>query len=796
VTAAVTGSAASTGSSARTTRRSGVWQSPAVRHRTVDLGCVAALLAMGVIAWGPVFGSQVGYVAAAGGVFLGVAVAVVAAWRRWTRLGTLLASILAYLAGGGPLALPETTIGGIVPHIETIQRLTLLSWQSWRDLLTVAVPAGEFDGPLVLPFVVGLATAVIATSASLRLRRLAAVVPLTLLATLTLLVLGILWGTHSAPLASLQGGLFGAIALGWVSWRSQLTNPDATAIFRSAGTTRAPRARQIASAGVALVLATGIGGLGWALVAPDPDRHVLRDTIDPPFDPHDYPSPLTAYRYLELKLEKETLLTVDGLPGGDRIRLAAMDIYDGNVYNVTEKSAKFSHTGQTIAPGEFSDGDSDVTHLSIDIGAYDGIWLPGGGDLRRVEFDDESLANGLFYNAATGTALTTVGLAEGDHLEVDVALVHTFTTEAKDDLPSDARPDTTFPIPDGGAPVESVSNALGIFQGGAETVMDQLRNIEYTFQQGFYANGTNSNPSFAGHTAGRLKRLLDEEFQPMTGDDEQYAVAMALMARDLGLPARVVMGLYPDPKKPFVDGPLQLTGDDAHVWVEVLFSDLGWVNFDPTPDEQQLPQRTQKEPEPKEEPQVLPPPEVPEDHDLQPPPRKDSDEKQDAEERDPAAALLVLIVAAIAAGTVALLCGPFLLISYLKGRRRNRRRNARVLADRISGGWAEIIDLATDLGVQVLPPATRYESAVLLKERLPTTTTMPIAHRVDAHVFGDGEPTAVDVESVWASVDALHRDFRKTATVRDRIRQRFSLRSLVRRPAKPARGQTDANPRG
>jgi hypothetical protein len=57
---------------------------------------------------------------------------------------------------------------------------------------------------------------------------------------------------------------------------------------------------------------------------------------------------------------------------------------------------------------------------------------------------------------------------------------------------------------------------------------------------------------------------------------------MAVMARSVGLPARVATGYVPG-------GYNSLTGahtvrlQDAHAWVEVKFADAGWVAFDPTP---------------------------------------------------------------------------------------------------------------------------------------------------------------------------------------------------------------------
>ena len=55
---------------------------------------------------------------------------------------------------------------------------------------------------------------------------------------------------------------------------------------------------------------------------------------------------------------------------------------------------------------------------------------------------------------------------------------------------------------------------------------------------------------------------------------------MVVMARMLGIPARIVNG--------FTQGSLQgntwvVNGTDAHSWVQVYFPGYGWINFDPTP---------------------------------------------------------------------------------------------------------------------------------------------------------------------------------------------------------------------
>jgi len=62
---------------------------------------------------------------------------------------------------------------------------------------------------------------------------------------------------------------------------------------------------------------------------------------------------------------------------------------------------------------------------------------------------------------------------------------------------------------------------------------------------------------------------------------EQYATAMAIMLRAVGVPARVAVGFTQGTLDP--DGSYLISSNDAHAWVEVLFNQAGWVQFDPTP---------------------------------------------------------------------------------------------------------------------------------------------------------------------------------------------------------------------
>ena len=115
----------------------------------------------------------------------------------------------------GTSGLPTTTIGGVLPSLETLQRLVLLTYESWRDLLTVSVPASAFTGPAVVPYLSGLVCSarpwacpsVRASPVGSPARR------------------AVLGGRHpvghqACAGRSAEGVVFTATALGWSAWRT------------------------------------------------------------------------------------------------------------------------------------------------------------------------------------------------------------------------------------------------------------------------------------------------------------------------------------------------------------------------------------------------------------------------------------------------------------------------------------------------------------------------------------------------------------------------------------------------
>ena len=62
---------------------------------------------------------------------------------------------------------------------------------------------------------------------------------------------------------------------------------------------------------------------------------------------------------------------------------------------------------------------------------------------------------------------------------------------------------------------------------------------------------------------------------------EQFATSMAVMARSVGIPTRVVLGFTPG--REVATNEVVVLDNNAHSWVELWIPAVGWVGFDPTP---------------------------------------------------------------------------------------------------------------------------------------------------------------------------------------------------------------------
>lgn len=78
-------------------------------------------------------------------------------------------------------------------------------------------------------------------------------------------------------------------------------------------------------------------------------------------------------------------------------------------------------------------------------------------------------------------------------------------------------------------------------------------------------------------------QVIAEFLKTKRGYCVHYASSLALLARMLGVPSRMVTGYRANAAGKQADGSYAVTNHDLHAWVEVYLSGVGWVPFDVTP---------------------------------------------------------------------------------------------------------------------------------------------------------------------------------------------------------------------
>ena len=772
------------------------------RQAWLDVGVVSLLSLLGVIGYETSFGDHNFMVAGVGGLVVGTMFGVLGYVLRLGIVTNILAAILGYFLFGSALTMPAEATFAVVPSLPTLAGLALGAVWGWSDIVTLQTPV---EAPYYIPVVPYFATWLVAlvgtmlASRWLPRRRTALRSSVLLVGPVLLFLSGILLGTDEAYFAGVRGVAFAVVALVWLGWRRSAAHANADAAARL-------RRRKALGTGIVVTGAVLVGALAGTALAPgQPDRFVLREEITPPFDPMEFPSPLAGFRAYTKDLAETPLFTVRGLEPGDVIRLASMDSYDGKLWNVagpdesTGSDGGFALVGETIPLPGLLDA-SGARSAVVEIADYDDVWLPGIGYPTKLVFDQgtSEQAGDLRYNAATGTAVLTSGVRAGSAYSIKASV-----QKVIDDDDLTGTPPAIIELP----PVENTPDVVVAkateYAGTAETPIEKLRAIETALKtQGFLSHGlaSDSVPSRAGHGADRMIELFTRS--QMVGDEEQYSSAMALMARELGYPSRVVMGFAPEVGDDAES--VEVVGDDVTAWVEVAFEDVGWVAFHPTPDETDIPQDQTPKPKSEPQPQVRQPPRSDsEDEDLLT--AVEIDDSDDAKKNEPFA---LPVWAWIVAGTVGipllLVVGTMLVIAVLKVRRRRRRRNRGTGDRRVAGAWDELTDGYAELGFEVPRTGTRRQVAGALERQLheqglgdvhrrhtdtgpvrivradaPSSSIriVPFADAVDRAVFGGEEVGADVVESSWSeAVESLGLARAASGRLR-RFLSRFRIRS-------------------
>lgn len=749
--------------------------------RTPDWAPLRALLEIAIvvvcvgIALGPilpVFASDAPLYAVLIGVVTGSLPVLVGGFLRWPAGFTILAGVGIYAFIGALVVFPKNLSLGFLPSVGALGGILTGVVTGWKDPLTLEIPLGTADGNLQLPFMVAFLGAALVTGLVVWRRNWSSTVG-AVAVVFAVLAVAILWGPPVGGLTAVLGILLAMVLSVWAAWRMGTWRPK----------------RLPALLGILVISAVGASTL-VPLIAANENRFVLRSVVIPPFDPSSQLSPLSKYRSFVKDFADTDLLTMTGLPQNATVRLATMDQFDGVVWNVSNSggengSAAFRRISDSVSLTA-QEQTGQPYQIDAVVGEMTGVWLPTVGNLQTILFDTTTSQSIDFrFNDQTKAGVVVGGLNEAMRYRIAGT------------VPNDPS-DVALGLLEPGAPGLGTSQNVPpvVRERGLQVTKDATtaalvaRELEtYLSQRGYFSHGEQAGgaPSLSGHGADRITGLLSGDY--MVGDAEQYASAMALMAREQGLPARVVMGFIPEDHQP--TDAVTFTGADMTAWVEINFDQVGWVSYFPTPDSSRTPQDVDKPHDVDPQPQTNQPPPDP-----QPPvqePAPDTEETNvKTEQDDPELVSHWNLILKIAAGTGGLMFLVALwpaLIIFAKWRRRKKRQQG-TEADQIVGGWKELLDSSYDLGLRPQNHLTRRQVAEVIAPQDPLTLTL--AELADYAVFSqeDLEP-GVGVR-FWDAAQEAMQALGNQGSAKARLRAKLSRASLRRNRAQSKRSKVSA----
>ena len=694
-----------------------------------------------------------------------VTVLLVTGAARWLRLPSVLVTVLglaALLLALTVVHLGEHALLGFVPTGETFSAASSL-WQSSGDFVARdAAPYGEDPGlSFVLCALVGLVTVFMETVlVGLRMAGLACVGILTLqlvpaltlpgsvstlglaaaaLAALALLAGSRIWGaTRDRRIAPAPGGLPRALLVVAGVLAVVLLVPSVMPGFFNGAF---PQGSSLTSG-----RASGVGPL--RAVGQD-----LRSAED---------AQRFSYTTSDGQAQYMRLLTLSDF---------SQDEWFPDTDGLDENLSALGGAAREAVPG----GTEVTTKVTFE--DYDEHWLPApyapaeiaglgedGWAWNPQDLTVHSAATGMSGASCTVTSVQPRPTPETLRQAPPASADPTMTEYLK--LPSD-RP-------------QSLSDAARQFTEGAGTDYDRALALQNHLRRDFQ-HDVNA-PLAQGYDAGGMSSM-DTFMSTRTGYSGHFAPAMALMAREVGIPARVAVGYLPTAATADGGTSFAVGTGDAHAWPELYFENVGWVRFEPTPGVPSTPGWAPETPQDQGDAATSPAPdasqpepstsEAPSDQPSGPAsPQPDqsgaTDEPAPQEQRQAGLPLPWWAVAAAIA--VPLLLVLAALPRWLRGRR--RRARVRAMQDtsltpqrRANAAWDEFRALAVDHGAASRVSDTPRARAGRLAAGIPAA--QPSVDRVVADLesasYGAPDPS-------W-SPRATPEDL---ARIRDEFRHRAS----------------------
>ena len=271
-------------------------------------------------------------------------------------------------------------------------------------------------------------------------------------------------------------------------------------------------------------------------------------------------------------------------PDPSYLRIAVLNRFSDNEWTSGDRKAPTDQRAFGQLPsisGLSSSVPRKEYNYDVNVGQnFSSTWLPTAAPISRIDaagdwrydlstmdfmaFDDNTNAKGEHYT------MTSV--------EPDLDPLDLNTANASTDLAGTQFTD----LPDG-LPTIVTREALEV-----TSELPTKYQKAVALQDWFRDNFDYSLATAPGNGTDALEAFLTEGKGGRVGYCEQFASAMAVMARILNIPARVAVGfLEPTELEPTQgDGKSNTwvySAQDMHAWPELFFPGAGWVRFEPTP---------------------------------------------------------------------------------------------------------------------------------------------------------------------------------------------------------------------
>jgi transglutaminase-like putative cysteine protease len=253
-------------------------------------------------------------------------------------------------------------------------------------------------------------------------------------------------------------------------------------------------------------------------------------------------------------------------------RMLALDTFNGNAWTASDPSAAHATSGDSLVP--LPPGAPTIDQR-FSVEATQPLSLPG----IPVAFPPVSVAidQSVSYDDSVQSLYLSGDLQQGTTYRA-TSLLPQPTPQALETyrLPPESTLKRWIQLPND-AQTARIRELAKQWTQGALTPYDQLLAIltHLGTDHGFSYNATINQ----GDDSLTLLKFLTETKK---GFCQQFASAMAVLLRSLGIPARVAMG-FTEGHYDTASQRWTVTTKDAHSWVEVDFGSYGWLTFEPTP---------------------------------------------------------------------------------------------------------------------------------------------------------------------------------------------------------------------